>query len=83
VREEDNESYARYRILVAGHVSDAWSNQLGGMQITATKEAPDQPIQTTLEGPLEDRSALMGVLNALHDLNMRLISVDKIPPERT
>ena len=78
--ERIDEHQAHYRILVAGRVSDAWSIQLGGMQITATEEGTGKPDYTTLERPLQDRSALMGVLNALHDLNLRLVSVEEVPP---
>lgn len=33
---------------------------------------------TTLEGTLPDRASLLGVLNALHDLNLELVSVETI-----
>ena len=33
---------------------------------------------TTLVGSLTDRSALLGVLNTLHDLNLTLLSVEVV-----
>ena len=68
----------RYRILVLGTLDAGWSDRLGGMTISATRLA-DGTTATTLIGNLADQSALVGVLNTLHDLGLSLVSVERIP----
>jgi hypothetical protein len=47
------------------------------MTISAAKLADDVPA-TALIGELADQSALVGVLNTLHDLGLPLVSVERI-----
>jgi integrase len=49
--------------------------RVAGMTLSATRLA-DGAAATTLIGELADQSALMGVLNALHDLGLPLVSVE-------
>lgn len=70
-----------YRIRVKGPVAESWSPRLGGLRITTSEDEADTARHTTLEGPLPDRSALIGVLNTLHDLNVSIESVVQVPPE--
>jgi hypothetical protein len=67
----------RYRILIRGTLDAGWSDRLGGMTISAAQMADGTPA-TTLFGELTDQSALMGVLNALHDLGLPLVSVEHV-----
>jgi hypothetical protein len=67
----------RYRILIRGTLDAGWSDRLGGMTISAAKLADDVPA-TALIGELADQSALVGVLNTLHDLGLPLVSVERI-----
>ena len=67
-----------YRILIRGTLDTGWSDRLGGMTISATRLA-DGTAATTLIGDLADQSALVGVLNALHDLGLSLVSVERVP----
>jgi hypothetical protein len=76
------ETPASYRIRVQGHLDDSWSDRLGGMVITRAFTADKQPM-TILIGHLSDQAALCGVLNALYDLHLPVISVellDKMSP---
>ena len=66
---------AVYRIRVHGRLDGRWSALFGGMNITETK-APDTERETILVGRLADQAALMGVLNALHDAHLSVISLD-------
>ena len=50
---------------------------MGGMTITYGNGEREKPV-TTLVGSLADRSALLGVLNTLHDLNLTLLSVEVV-----
>ena len=71
------DAHCRYRILIRGTLDASWSNRLGGMTLTATQLADGAPA-TTLIGELADQSALVGVLNTLHDLGLPLVSVERM-----
>ena len=69
------EAPAFYRIRVKGHLDDSWSDRLGGMVLTRAFTADKQPM-TILIGHLKDQGALSGVMNALYDLHLPVISVE-------
>ena len=71
---------ATYRIRVKGYLDDRWSDRLGGMAIKAIGEA-EGSVETILVGWLPDQAALCGVLNALYDLHLPLVSVELIRVE--
>jgi hypothetical protein len=65
-----------YEIRVEGHLTDRWSDWFGGLTIR------NEPAgQTTLTGWLSDQAALYGVLSRIHNLNLILISVLRLPNE--
>jgi len=66
---------ATYRIRVKGVLDASWSDRLGGMTITVIAESGEPDI-SLLEGVLADQTALSGVLNAIVDLHMPVISVE-------
>lgn len=68
---------ARYRIRVHGHLGSRWSSHLGNLEIAQSYTKDDQPV-SILTGTLLDQAALSGVLNTLHDLHTRLISVENL-----
>jgi hypothetical protein len=70
----------RYRILIRGTLNADWSDRLGGMTVSATRLA-DGTTGTTLIGDLADQSALVGVVNTLHDLGLSLVSVERVGAE--
>ena len=65
---------AIYEIRVSGHLEEKWSDQLGGLQITATHGSNGQQ-ETILVGRLADQSALTGVLHTLYELHLPVVSV--------
>jgi hypothetical protein len=69
------EGPASYRIRAQGHIDDSWTGRLSGMVLTRAFTADKQPM-TILIGQLEDQSALCGVMNALYDLHLPVISVE-------
>ena len=69
------ETPAIYRIRVQAHLGGSWLGRLGGMVITSAFKENEQPV-TILEGLLLDQAALSGVLNALHELHLPLLSVE-------
>ena len=67
----------RYQIVVRGTLDAGWSDRLGGMAISTVSQVEGTPA-TILLGELADQSALVGVLNTLHDLGLPLVSVERI-----
>ena len=57
-------------IRVRGHVDANWSDRLGGLTITHTRAG-----DTILTGPVRDQSALIGLMNMISGLGIRLVSV--------
>ena len=68
---------ATYRIRVKGYLDDRWSDRLGGMIIEVIGQA-EGAVETTLVGWLPDQAALCGVLNALYNLHLPLLSVELV-----
>lgn len=66
---------AAYRITIEGRLEPSWSERLGGMQITVT-ERGESGAFTILEGEVKDQAALIGILNAVCNLHLPLVSVE-------
>ena len=64
-----------YEIRVRGHIDERRSEWLGGLHVT---HLPDG--DTILSGEIVDQSALNAILNRLHAMNIKLISVDRADP---
>ena len=58
-------------IQVKGHVNKDWSNKFGCLAVRHKEEG-----NTTFSGLIRDQSELRGVLSALADLGLDLISVN-------
>ncbi len=73
------ETMAQYTIRVVGFLDQSWSDRLGGMDLLTSQvgENEGKPI-TVLTGSLFDQAALFGVLNALYDMRLPLLSVECI-----
>jgi hypothetical protein len=68
---------ALYRICMLGYLDEQWSDYCGGMTIEHRSD-PHHASMTKLTGRLADQSALIGVLNALHDLGCPILWVECI-----
>lgn len=66
---------APYRIRVQGHLDDSWSERLGDMVLTRAYTGNHQPM-TILIGRLCDQTALSGVMTALYNQHLSVISVE-------
>jgi hypothetical protein len=66
-----------YRIRVEGFLDKKWSARLGGLRIT-TSTRGDQKQVTALEGLMRDQAELTGVLNALYQRHLTLLSVENL-----
>lgn len=67
-----------YEIRVEGHLPDRWSEWFCGLTIYR-----DPKGETVLSGVVLDQAALFGVLTKIHDLNLILVSVFRIPNSET
>lgn len=68
---------ATYRIRIQGAIDSGWLDMLGGMRISLDSTT-EQKVVTTIEGHLADQAALSGVIKALYDLRIPLLSVENL-----
>ena len=66
---------AIYRICIQGTLDKNWSNYCGGMAIEHERD-PHHHAVTIMTGRLADQSALVGILNSLHDIGYPILSVE-------
>lgn len=63
----------KYKIKIKGCLDNKWADWFGGMQIKDENDGT-----TTIYGPVKDQAALQGMLKKISNLNLELISVNKI-----
>lgn len=68
---------AIYKIIVNGVLDESWSDHYRGMQITVDRKK-GKAVFSTLVGEIRDQSALSGILNALYDMHLTVISVNML-----
>jgi len=66
-----------YRIEVEGGLPENWLDLFTGMRVTNQKRE-DQTIVTCLNGQVKDQSHLLGLLNALAELHLPILFVERI-----
>jgi hypothetical protein len=67
---EDKQSEcAIFEIRVRGQLNSDWKDWFEGMEIRLLEDG-----EMVLFGPIVDQAALMGTLNKLHRLNLRILS---------
>ncbi len=71
---------ASYRIVVEGSLDPLWCECLGGFEVTEQRH-PGQPVVTVLVGRPADQSALQGILDTLFMLQVRLLSIERLPEQ--
>lgn len=64
----------RYELRIVGHLDDCWAGRFEGLSLNHESDGT-----TTFSGPLIDQAALHGLLAALRDLGVTLISVRAVP----
>ena len=62
---------AVYRIRVQGVITARWEQWLDGAAIAPA----DEPDETLLTGVMVDQAALLGLLQKLHNLGLRLLEL--------
>jgi len=76
-KEFNLETPATYRIRVQGSIDSTWSDMLGGMRILTDPTTGKESV-TSLVGHLVDQAALSGVIKALYELRVPLLSVENL-----
>ncbi len=66
-----------YRIRIRGILDKQWSEYCRGMTIEHARDAHNYTV-TILMGRLMDQSALVGILNSLHDMGCPILLVERI-----
>ena len=66
-----------YEIRIRGQLDDSWSEWLEGLEVKLLENG-----EMLLFGPIEDQSALMGVLLKLSHLNLQLLSVNRVQEKK-
>ena len=66
--------FADYRIKLKGRLDHKWSDWFEKMAISTEGD------KTILTGPIADQAALHGLLIRIRDLNLTLLSVERIEP---
>ncbi len=70
-----------YQIKVKGTLDEQWSDWFNDMTIEV-ESASDGTSITTLTGPVADQVKLRGIVSKIWDLNLTVISVNRIESER-
>jgi hypothetical protein len=65
---------AHYRIKLKGRLDPKWSDWFEQMAMSTEND------QTVLTGPVADQAALHGLLIRIRDLNLTLLTVERIEP---
>ena len=66
-----------YKIRVKGHLDERWSDWFDGLEIANLANG-----ETMLYGNIVDQAALHGVLAKVRDLNLALVAVSSVGPQR-
>ncbi len=66
-----------YKIRVKGHLDERWSDWFDGLEITNLENG-----EAMLHGNIVDQAALHGVLAKVRDLNLALVAVSSVGPQR-
>lgn len=60
-----------YSIRIEGNLHERWKDWFDRMTVTNLEHG-----EVLLQGWIQDQSELVGIINQIHNLNLRLISVD-------
>jgi len=75
------ETPANYKIRVQGEIDSAWSDIIGDMEIS-TDLTDNRNRVTNLVGHLVDQAALSGLLKALYDQRIPILSVENLDEKK-
>ena len=78
-KEDPGKGQTIYRIQVRGRLDDTWSQWFDDMSI-ACESASDGSKITVLTGAVADQPKLRGILARMWDLNLTVLSVERVVP---
>jgi hypothetical protein len=67
-----------YEIKVEGNLGNLWHKWFEGFSIRQEINSKTGLLFTVLYGEIQDQSALHGLLNKIRDLNLTLLSIQKV-----
>jgi hypothetical protein len=76
-QKHDPDCPATYTIEVQGWLDESWSDWFDDMDVVLEVSAEGTTI-TKLTGTIVDQAALLGLLRRLHNLHLRLLSVNRV-----
>lgn len=68
----------RYETRLRGHLDSRWAAWFDGMSLVNEGDG-----MTVIRGPVTDQAALHGLLQKLRNLNLALVSVTQVDPDRS
>ena len=71
-----------YEILVQGQLDSLWAGWFEGMTLSDAENGERGVACTLIAGRVADQSALHGLLIKIRDLNLKLLSVRRIIPDK-
>ena len=77
---KSHKTHSVYRICVQESLSQTRAAWFEGF--TLIVDETTSPLQTSLQGPVEDQAALHGLLSRIRDLGLTLISVQRMDERR-
>jgi len=72
-----------YEILIQGQLDNHWGQWFEGMTLSNVENDESGVACTLLCGHVADQSELHGLLIKIRDLNLKIISVRRVNPEKT
>jgi len=72
---QSNQEAHEYQIRVQGKLDPRWSSWFNGLAVRLESE---DPLITSLTGVIMDQASLRGVLTRIWNLNLSLISVNRL-----
>lgn len=78
MQEADNKNFdSTYRIILNGSISNRLESWMDSMKVQKLDEKEYENL-TVIEAVVSDQSGLRGLMNNLWDLNLEIISVDRL-----
>ena len=76
------EQYSNYIIIIKQHLRNNWGNDLfPGFSVKLDFDENDQPV-TVFTGTIQDQAELFGILMRLSNLNLQLVSINKVSDDK-
>lgn len=69
---------ATYEVRLGGRLSSALIQQFGPLH-PVDDGGPGRPVETLLQGPVEDQAALHGLLRRIESLGLELVALRRLP----